>query len=150
MKKRREKEGKIQMNLVKKIVSAIWGLYCLAMLLAFCREILVLGKGTGGDTIFLGVVFVLIPAIFLFRFIWKTRCPYCKKVFAIKKVGKKYVGSDDISVKVKTNNYNRKGEVIGTQEQYIPGKRNNYRIIYKCEKCGKEKYRMVTKDSANI
>ncbi len=136
------------MNLVKKIASVIWGLYCLAMFWTFCREIFVLGIQV--DSIFFGVVFVLIPAIFLFRFIWKTRCPYCKKAFAIKKVGKRYVGSDDISVKVKTNNYNRKGEVIGTQEQYIPGKRNNYRIIYKCEKCGKEKYRMVTKDSANI
>ena len=79
---------------------------------------------------------------------WK--CPHCKKRFAIKKINKERVGREDISILMETKNRNYRGDIIGTSEQYIPGKRIKYRINYVCRKCGKKTHKMKYKDYPKV
>lgn len=78
------------------------------------------------------------------------RCPHCKKMFALKKIGKEFVNSEQISVLTEVNRYNNSHEKVGTQEQYINGTRNHYRINYRCKCCGKTAYSTYSIDTKNI
>ena len=147
------------MNNFKKIVSVVGGLYCLisfksgiqSMFYQYRNDIQYYGEYRSFNSDLFELVFsALIPALILAIFIWKTRCPSCKQFYALKKVGNEIVHREDISVLTKVNNYDNQGNRLGTQEQYIPGVRDTYRITYKCIFCGEKKYKTKTKDSAKI
>lgn len=78
------------------------------------------------------------------------KCPACKKRFCLKKTGEEIVGRENISVLVETRIRNKNGEVIGSQEQYVPGERITYRINKVCRKCGKSCYSTYERDVPKV
>ena len=78
------------------------------------------------------------------------KCPTCKKRFALKRIGKELASSERISILQEVKTRNRNGNVVGTQEQYIPGTRRIYEIHYVCKNCGEDCYRQYEKDTPNI
>ena len=79
-----------------------------------------------------------------------NRCPSCNKPFCLKKTGEEVVSKENVSVLVNTNTRNRKGEVVGSQEQYVPGERITYRVNKVCKKCGKSCYSTYRKDIPKV
>lgn len=79
-----------------------------------------------------------------------SRCPYCNQFFALKEMDTKAVGSEDIYVSVENKIKNINGEVTGTQEQHVPGKRIKYQRNFICKKCGASSYKNYTRDTASV
>lgn len=79
-----------------------------------------------------------------------NRCPSCHKPFCLKKTGEEIVNKENVSVLVNTNTRNRKGEVVGSQEQYVPGERITYRVNKVCKKCGKSCYSTYRRDMPKV
>ncbi len=99
----------------------------------------------------LGVAFLLIAVLIIYYKLLKpTQCPHCKKFFALKELDTEEIGSADISVKVETARRDNDGNKVGTQEQYVPGKRITYRRNYECKKCGKETFTTFEEDKATV
>lgn len=99
----------------------------------------------------MGIILLLISALIIYYKILKpTQCPYCKKYFALKELDTEAVGSADVSVKVTTERRDNAGNVVGTQDQYVPGKRITYQRNYLCKKCGESSCGTFTKDKATI
>ena len=101
----------------------------------------------GDENIEMTIFFLPNLGIILFLIIYygiggKTRCPECKKRFAMKKISKVVDHVEDgFSVKVVNKNRDRNGDVISTSEQHVPGERIVYRLTYRCKNCGKEYYK---------
>ncbi|MGM9961666.1 MAG: hypothetical protein ACI319_01220 [Holdemanella porci] len=55
----------------------------------------------------------------------------------MKKNNVKIVAQEDISVLVETKRRDSQRNIIGTDEQYIPGLKTTYREYYTCKYCGK-------------
>lgn len=81
---------------------------------------------------------------------FNTRCDTCKRMGALEWVTTKAIREDIISVPVETAHKNNRGDIIGTQDQYVPGKRIQYRDTYKCKYCGATEDYLRTVDRANI
>lgn len=92
---------------------------------------------------------VLLIVIFLKR-LWFYRCKSCKKLWALQKKGNFLAKTEDISVAMTTKRRNSAGEVIGEDEQYVPGKRNHYATSYVCKYCGKGIDIIRVQDEASI
>ena len=71
-------------------------------------------------------------------------CPHCKRLFAIQKLPRTLKGAEEISVLVELKDKNSLGDVTGTHEQYIPGKRNYYEVRHLCKYCGYEYIKETT------
>ena len=96
--------------------------------------------------IFVGIMYIII-------YYWygkDNRCPSCKKPFCLKTTGEEVVSKENVSVLVNTNTRNRKGEVVGSQEQYVPGDRITYRVNKVCKKCGKTCYSTYRRDMPKV
>lgn len=76
----------------------------------------------------------------------ENECPACKKKFSLKNTGEEIVKKDDIYMVVENKTKNRDGEVVGYQEQHIPGERVTYKINMICKNCGKTCCRIKKKD----
>lgn len=100
------------------------------------------------------ILSLLIPAIIISvitLFIGsKSKCPNCKKLFALQKVRTELIKEEDVNVRVETKNKNLRGEVIGTGEQFVPGKRKTYKTVFVCKKCGENAFSTWQQDVANI
>lgn len=77
------------------------------------------------------------------------RCRNCKMLFMLKKTETNESSRDDISVKVKVDRKDLQGNVVGTQDQWIPGTRIWYRKYYRCKACGQIHYSTYSKDYTN-
>lgn len=77
------------------------------------------------------------------------RCRNCKMYFMLKKTETKESSRDDISVKVDVASKDREGNVVGTQEQWVPGTRIWYRKYFKCKACGQVHYSVFSEKHAN-
>lgn len=116
----------------------------------------VLGTGTGSFADRLGgFICILICGMIMYLIIYywygkNHKCPACKKRFCLKKTGEEIVGRENISVLVETRTRNKNGEVIGSQEQYVPGERITYRINKVCRKCGKSCYSTYERDVPKV
>ena len=98
-----------------------------------------------------GIVFCLLMYVIVYYWWGKDhKCPSCKKNFCLKKVGTEIIGKEDVSVLVETNTKNRNGDVIGTQEQYVPGERVTYCVNYVCKKCGEQCHSTYSKDNPKL
>lgn len=100
-------------------------------------------------TILIGIVavgFIIVVLILNGYDAVKYRCPACKKFNGLSYVSSKLLREDDISIQVQNQIKNAEGKVIGTQDQYIPGKRKMYEETYKCANCGYVNKKLVTKD----
>lgn len=141
------------MNLIKWIVTIFVALFTIA---SIC---LGLGSDISHNISIIDRVAYFVIAIvcglimYVIIYYWfgnESKCPSCKKRFCIKKTGKEVVNKEQISVLAETKTRNVYGEVIGTQEQYIPGERVTYRVNKVCKKCGRKCYSTYTRDIAKI
>lgn len=96
------------------------------------------------------ILIAIISALIIIPISRDTKCPACNKKFALKKVGDVETGRENISVKMKLENKDRNGEVIGTSEQYVPGKRIFYKRTYICKYCGEKSYSTYSRDKASV
>lgn len=99
---------------------------------------------------FVAVIIFLAFLIIYFSLGAMYKCPTCKKRFALKRIGKELASSERISILQEVKTRNRNGNVVGTQEQYIPGTRRIYEIHYVCKNCGEDCYRQYEKETPNI
>ncbi len=99
--------------------------------------------------IVLGWVALIIMSIMMWRR-WKARCQACKRWGALKLIKTEILKQENISVLVELEDRGLNRQVIGTHDQYIPGKRNTYQDTYKCKHCGNLEIRIRTKDGASI
>lgn len=123
---------------------------CVAVIVLFIVALMMFEAGSA-LWIVLGIVCILIDAaIIFFGMLKPTQCPECKKFFALKEMDTEAVGSENISMKVETNDYGRNGEVVGRHEQYIPGKRITYKRNYICKKCGATSSSSFSRDKETV
>lgn len=80
----------------------------------------------------------------------KTRCPACKKYSGLNYIDTQLVNEERISIKVENAKKDRNGNIIGTYEQYIPGKRKIFLKTYKCKYCGYVQTKTVTKELTSL
>ncbi|KYG33899.1 hypothetical protein [Alkalihalobacillus trypoxylicola] len=78
------------------------------------------------------------------------RCTSCHKLFAMKKVKNHLINVADISIKKELKQKNLNGEVIGTTEQYIPGKRKTYEMIHQCKYCKEKQVSSYSQNYENV
>ncbi|MBO5101858.1 MAG: hypothetical protein J6C39_04935 [Clostridia bacterium] len=81
------------------------------------------------------LLIVAIFAIITIGVMFSSRCPKCKKFFALKYSYEKLVGKEPISKIEKLQIKDKKGQVIGTQEQRIYGTREKHKKFYICKHC---------------
>ncbi len=79
-----------------------------------------------------------------------TLCWHKKGNGIVKKTGEEVVKREDVFVAIEANTRNRNGEVIGSQEQYVPGERITYRVNKVCKKCGEGCYSTYRKDIPKV
>lgn len=80
----------------------------------------------------------------------KTRCPACKKYSGLTYINTQLLNEERISIKVENAKKDKNGNIIGTYEQYIPGKRKIFLETYKCKYCGHIQTKTVTKESTSL
>lgn len=99
---------------------------------------------------FVAVIIFLAFLIIYFSLGAMYKCPTCKKRFVLKRIEENLVSSERISILQEVKTRNRNGNVVGTQEQYIPGTRRIYEIHYVCKNCGEDCYRQYEKETPNV
>lgn len=106
------------------------------------------GLMIGGTEFVVMVIVAIISKHFWRRF--NTRCDTCKRFGALEFVKTKALREESISILVDMKQKNLKGDIIGTQEQYIPGKRIEYEDMYKCKYCGAIEYYTRSVDKKSV
>lgn len=97
------------------------------------------------------IVAIIVSAVTIkITFFGNRKCPYCKRPLALKKVKEELISEDNVSVKVETKNRDKDYNVIGSTEQYVPGVRKNYQIVYRCKYCGKQSVKNYHRDEPDI
>lgn len=127
--------------------SKYWGILWLLFIFVFPLILKVLSVKP--LAILIGIVavgFIIVVLILNGYDAVKYRCPACKKFNGLSYVSSKLLREDDISIQVQNQIKNAEGKVIGTQDQYIPGKRKMYEETYKCANYGYVNKKLVTKD----
>lgn len=99
--------------------------------------------------IYIGWAILIILSIVLWRR-WNFRCQACKRWGALKLLQTELAKQEKISVLVEVERRDYGGNVIGTQDQYIPGKRKTYQYTYRCKHCNNMETRTRSFDNANI
>ena len=99
--------------------------------------------------------FLLCIGIEILKVGHRNKCPSCGKWFALKKLGKEYIGSEKVSVAVTTRSdeYYRDGTKTGRYSegtQYVPGHKDTYHVNYVCKKCGKKCHSTFYKRRADL
>lgn len=146
------------MHLLMKLLNMVWKVIRVVLIVFTLIGFFGVFTNTGNQNIWANIVsffhflmpLLFVVAIEILKKGYERICPSCKKWFALKEVGTEIVGKEDIHVKVEGNTYNRNREIIGTQEQYVPGTRKIYHRNYKCTKCGEECYSKFSESSANL
>lgn len=141
------------MNTIKKMLNIILRVAEVIFLgmTIYCIFYINKGENIGQKAagVILALVFILLFAICIgievLKVGYSNKCPSCNKWFALKKQGREYIGSENISVAVSTHSeeYNRDGSKTGRYsvgQQYVPGVKETYHINYICKKCGKRCY----------
>ena len=97
------------------------------------------------------IVMALVMYVVIYYWYGKdNKCPSCKKRFCLKKDGEEIIDRQNVSVLVETNEKDRNGNVIGSQEQYVPGERITYRAYKICKKCGERCYTTHVKNVPTV
>ena len=99
--------------------------------------------------VYLFLIYVIPITLVIFFIGIKKRCPYCKKLFALKKTGKEVVDTEKRNMRVQNDVYNNNNDVIGYSDQWVQGKRYYYHKNYRCKHCGKTTFKEYSKDSIN-
>lgn len=107
------------------------------------------GMNVMGAMMFLGWIVLIVMSVTMWKR-WKIRCPACKRWGAVELEKTEVIKQEDIRVLATTTQRNRNGEVTGTSEQYVPGKRETLRDTYKCKYCGHRESYIRTAKRATI
>lgn len=96
-------------------------------------------------------IFAIICGLIMYLIIYywygkDYKCPFCNHRFCLVKTGEEIINKEYISVSINTNTKNKYGDIIGTQEQYVPGERITYRINKICTKCKQECYSICKRE----
>lgn len=140
--------GKI-LNKMWKIVRVIWILVIIVGI-SECTKSTTYIESRVREILLTSFITILYVAIEVLRYGYQNRCLSCKRWFALKKIGKTFEGSEDISVAVKGKTYGNDGKQVGYQEQYVPGTKNIYHMNYQCKYCGRTCYSEFSKKVAKI
>lgn len=112
-----------------------------------------LGSKSFGNTIGVLELAGLVIITIISKYFWgkfNTQCEICKRWGALELASTKILQEASIYVPVDAKRKNIKGETVGLQEQYVPGKRIQYQDTYKCKYCGAIENYVRTKDKASI
>lgn len=90
-------------------------------------------NNTNGGIIIAIIIFIIIAIII--RQLFFYRCPYCKKISALVHVDTKILDRYKGVEKVTVHRRNKKGEIIGSRDQYINVTKEKYDDIYQCKYC---------------
>lgn len=96
---------------------------------------------------------VIVVAAIMSKHFWRkfnTQCNACKRWGALELINTKILQEASIYVPIDAKQKNIKGETIGLQEQYVPGKRIQYQDTYRCKYCGATENYVRTEDKATI
>lgn len=74
------------------------------------------------------------------------KCPECKKCFALKKIGKNFVGKEDINMAETLTQPHLKGEIQTMAERMVPGEKRVFEITYECKFCKTKKTKFAYKN----
>ncbi len=96
------------------------------------------------------IYIVAIVAIVIF-IIWlwigiETRCPHCKKKFALKEIDRKLTDKRKISKMERHYRYNKKGKVSGSRDVRVYGTRLTYELKCVCKYCCEKTFKMQDVD----
>ena len=97
----------------------------------------------------IGWAVLLVLSIVLWRR-WIFKCQSCKRWGALEPIKTELAKQEKISVLVEVERRDLQRNVIGTQDQYIPGKRKIFTDTYKCKFCGHLETRTHTRESADL
>ena len=137
-------------------------IFLLYSVILFASAVFLIGVVIGLFTILAGafseglklMAIMLIPSGLLFALMNFTlkvgRCPKCKKPFAFKFKENNLISSSDISIRVENERKNARGDVIGTEEQYIDGTRKAIERVSQCRFCGEIRKMDLTHDVKNV
>lgn len=102
-----------------------------------------------GAIILIGWVVLAILSVWMWKR-FKLKCQACKRWGALELIKTEFARQEKISVLVEVERRDLQRNVIGTQDQYIPGKRKIFTDTYKCKFCGHLETRTHTRESADI
>ena len=74
------------------------------------------------------------------------KCPECDKLFALKKIGKKFIGKENINMAETLTQPHLKGEIQTMVERMVPGEKKVFEITYVCRFCGAKKTKFAYKN----
>jgi hypothetical protein len=106
-----------------------------------------------GKILMLAYVIILGSLLYVIIYYWygkDHKCPSCKKPFCLRKDSIDVINKEPVTVVVEAKTKNIDGDVIGTQEQYVPGERTTYRQNYTCKKCGETCHSTYSKDNPKL
>lgn len=90
-----------------------------------------------GSTIVVILIAVIILLAWWIAAVESSRCPNCGKRFALETVKKEIEREEDCSKLERHDVKDKKGEVIGSTEQRIYGKKLYIKTTYRCKYCNK-------------
>ncbi len=74
------------------------------------------------------------------------KCPECSRLFGLKKIGRKFIGKEDINMAETLTQPHLKGEMQTMVERMVPGEKRVYEITYECKFCGAKKKKVAYKN----
>lgn len=140
--------------------SAVWLLYCFIAAAAMIiwnilksivtrSEIQSFNQDIYNIVMWGGTAIIIVLSIWLWKR-FKAKCHACKRWGALEWALEEETGRENISVKMQLEERNSRGDLIGTSEQYIPGKRITYKDTYQCKHCGNLETRTRRVGGANL
>lgn len=160
--KKLRKKNRIWLVLWIILTFLVWLILMFASVYIFIGIKFIGSISTGGDFSFassldnsfgLFELIALIIVIIISKHLWNkfnAQCESCKRWGALELANTKILQEASIYVSIDTKQKNINGETIGSQEQYIPGKRIQYQDTYKCKYCGTTESYVRTVDKASI
>ncbi len=74
------------------------------------------------------------------------KCPECGRYLALKKVGKNFIGKEEINMAETLTQPHPKGEIQTMAERMVPGEKRVFEITYECRFCNAKKTKFVYKN----
>ena len=140
-----------------KMTASIFGVWIVISTIGLFMLQSHLGKGLG-DSIanyytnsqFMDVLVNLVVLVHIVALptLWGflNRCRNCHSLRTLDSLGLERTSEEDVSIKTILASRNTNNEVVGTQEQWIPGTRVSYKRHFRCNRCGQNHYSTFTED----
>ncbi len=74
------------------------------------------------------------------------KCAVCNRLFAIKKIDKRLVSTEDVEILETLTQPNLRGGIETMVERFVSGERNTYEITYLCRFCGAKHTKTIFKN----